>query len=65
MKTTTDTFTKRPFRWNTTVKAHTPQGFFVVPAIDSRRGECAHLHPGRVPAKLLKELNEGKTWRHY
>jgi hypothetical protein len=65
MKTTTDTFTKKPFRWNTTCRAQTKQGDFIVPARDTRRGESSHLHPGRVPAKLLQQLNEGKKWQHY
>lgn len=52
MKTTIDTLTGKPFRYNTTVLY---QGK-VVPA---RVTSCSatHLHPNRVSAELLAELN--------
>lgn len=56
MRTTTDTYTGKPFRWNATC-VHQKDGKFIrVPArYTSRTAEW--LHPSRVPAKLLAELN--------
>jgi hypothetical protein len=56
MKTTIDTYTGKRFRWNETVF----YAGFVVPArCTSRTAE--HLHPHRVPAKLLARLNPSKV----
>lgn len=52
MKTTVDMHTGTPFRYNTTVVY---QGK-VVPCRVTRCS-ATHLHPSRVPAELLAELN--------
>jgi hypothetical protein len=56
MRVTTDTLTGKPFRWNTTVDYVIDGRRVVVPA---RMGQtfATHLHPHRVPAKLLAKLN--------
>jgi hypothetical protein len=60
MRVTTDTLTKRPFRWNTTAFARTTDGEQVlVPARCTSR-TFVHLHPSRTPAKLLAELNKAR-----
>lgn len=62
MKRTIDTLTGEPFRWNTTVFYELKDGqCWVVPARCTLRN-MDHLHPGRVPAKLLAKLNDGRTW---
>ena len=53
MRTTTDTLTGKPFRWNCTVRLI--EGV-VVPARETRN-DLRYLHFERVPAKLLAELN--------
>ncbi len=52
MRTTTDTYTGKRFRWNTTALMYG----WIVPARMTSRG-FTELHPDRVPPKLLRELN--------
>ena len=60
MKTTTDTFTGKPFRWNSTCIYRSDEGqeIIVPERITSRTSEM--LHPSRVPASLLAKLNQTK-----
>jgi hypothetical protein len=61
MKITTDLYTGKPFRWNTTVLHRAPDGkLTTVPARSTSRSST-WLHPSRVPAALLAELNPDKT----
>jgi hypothetical protein len=57
MRTTTDTYTGKPFRWNEEVRF---KGF-VVPCRSTTR-DSVWLHPARVPDKLLRELNDGRSY---
>ena len=52
MRTTKDTLTGKPFRYNAVVIVENVR----VPARYTTRS-CVNLHPSRVPAKLLAELN--------
>ena len=52
MRTTTDTYTGRPFRWNMTVEV----GGIDVPARCTAR-TLTYLHPDRVRPALLALLN--------
>lgn len=61
MKTTKDTLTGKPFRWNSTCILKTAHGDFVVPQRMTAR-TAAYLHPSRIPERLLAELNEGRDW---
>jgi hypothetical protein len=61
MKTTKDTLTGKPFRWNSTCFLKTARGDFVVPERMTSR-TASYLHPSRVPAHLLAQLNDGRTW---
>jgi hypothetical protein len=56
MKTTTDTYTGKRFRWNETVR-ETRTGLLTPSRCTSR--DSTWLHPGRVPVALLRELNPG------
>ena len=56
MKTTTDTFTGKPFRWNCTTEVHG----VTTPAYETTRA-ATYLHPDRVPADLLNKLNRKET----
>jgi hypothetical protein len=60
-KTTIDTYTGKPFRWNTTALANDVEGNeWLVPARCTSR-DFMHLHPGRVRASLLARLNPGRV----
>lgn len=61
MRTTKDTMTGKPFRWNGTCILKTPHGAFTVPQRMTSR-TSVHLHPSRVPANLLSKLNDGRAW---
>lgn len=52
MRTTTDTYTRKPFRWNTTAL----MDGWVVPARCTSRS-FTELHPDRVLPALLAKLN--------
>lgn len=56
-RTTTDTYTGKPFRWNETVR----YDGYVVPC-KSTKNDSVWLHPSRVPDDLLAELNDGRTY---
>ena len=56
MRTTTDTLTGKPFRWNDTVRVKSDGHLIRVPARCTARSST-HLHPDRVLPKLLLELN--------
>jgi hypothetical protein len=57
-RVTTDTYTGKRFRWNETALL----GGWVVPARCTSK-TFTELHPDRVPAKLLAELNPGAGTR--
>ena len=59
MRTTRDTFTGKPFRWNTIVyfKDKNGNNGQWVPARVTAKTSI-WLHPDRVPAGLLAELNK-------
>ena len=59
MRTTTDTYTGKRFRWNTTASVDHQGRQVIVPARCTNR-DFIHLHPERVPAALLAELNASK-----
>jgi hypothetical protein len=57
MKVTTDTFTGKPFRWNSVCWVELKDGRAgYVPQRCTTRG-CEWLHPDRVPEKLYAKLN--------
>lgn len=56
MRTTTDTLTGKPFRWNTTVRCTYGRKQWQLPCRCTTRTNT-WLAPDRVPAKLLAELN--------
>jgi len=57
MKTTRDTYTGQPFRWNSTCSY---LGWLVPERMTSRTAQ--HLHPSRVTPQLLARLNDGRVW---
>jgi hypothetical protein len=56
MRTTTDTFTGKPFRWNDVVEVLQGGHLVRVPARMTTR-TFTYLNPSRVPAELLATLN--------
>lgn len=65
MKTTTDTFTGKPFRWNSTCQYELNDGQrWVVPQRMTNR-TAMWLHPERVVPRLLAALNDGRVWKGY
>jgi len=57
MRTTRDTFSGKPFRWNAVDVYEAPDGRRIfVPARYTSRTSI-WLHPTRTPARLLAELN--------
>jgi len=57
MKTTTDIYTGKPFRWNSTVGHVSADGIkTIVPARYTSR-TATWLHPSRVKPELLAKLN--------
>jgi hypothetical protein len=62
MRTTTDTYTGKRFRYNGTCAYTLRDGSkWIVPQRMTTR-TCEWLHPGRTPDKLLAALNDGRTW---
>jgi hypothetical protein len=57
MRITTDTHTSRPFRWNSTCLHVADDGTRTVVPQWMTKTCAVWLHPSRVPAKLLAELN--------
>jgi len=62
MKTTIDTLTGKPFRWNGTCIYELKDGqrWIVPQRMTTRSAEW--LHPGRVVPALLAKLNDGRTY---
>jgi hypothetical protein len=54
MRTTTDIYTGKRFRWNETVIER--DSGLLTPGRATTRS-ATHLHPSRVPRRLLVELN--------
>lgn len=54
MRTTTDLYTGKPFRWNDVVRI---RDFDILTPARYTSRTATHLDPHRVPVKLLRELN--------
>jgi hypothetical protein len=62
MRTTTDTYTDKPFRWNETVViVNEERGTRIVTPSRETTRTSTWLHPTRVPFALLQELNPDLT----
>jgi hypothetical protein len=57
MRTTMDMQSRKAFRWNTTVCHRNDDGSHTFVPARCTSQSLTHLHPSRVPAKLLAELN--------
>lgn len=57
MRTTTDTLTGKPFRWNSTVVFEMRDGQKIIVPARYTSSTAVWLHPGRTPAALLASLN--------
>lgn len=57
MKTTTDTLTGKPFRYNSTDIHVSEDGTRTVVPARYTQSDAIWLHPNRTPAKLLARLN--------
>jgi hypothetical protein len=57
MRSTTDTYTGKRFRWNETVLIAYPNGTRIATPSRLTTRDSIHLDPSRVPVDLLAELN--------
>lgn len=57
MRTTIDLHTGKPFQWNETALYSMPSGRLVKVPVRQTATNSEMLHPSRVPASLLSELN--------
>lgn len=61
MRTTTDTLTGKPFRWNSTCTFQDYDGTRTTVPQRMTGRTCTFLHPSRTLPALLRELNPTTT----